>query len=75
MPPAILIIESHREVAEALHDVVASANYAAIVRSHVQELDEVSPAPAANYNLIDMTPDGRRLVVSVGMATGPWHCR
>ena len=47
MPPAILIIESHREVAEALHDVVASANYAAIVRSHVQELDEVSPAPAA----------------------------
>jgi len=47
MPPAILIIESHREVADALHDVVASANYAAIVRSHVQELDEVSPAPAA----------------------------
>ena len=47
MPPAILIIESHREVAEALHDVVASVNYAAIVRSHVQELDEISPAPAA----------------------------
>ena len=47
MPPAILIIERHREVADALHDVVASANYAAIVRSHVQELDDVSPPPAA----------------------------
>ncbi len=33
------------------------------------KLDTI-PAPAANYNSIDMTPDGRRLVVSVGMATG-----
>ena len=34
MQPAILIIEPRPEVAEALHDVVTSANYEAIVRSH-----------------------------------------
>lgn len=47
MPPAILIIESHPEVANALHEVVLSANYEALVRSHVEDLRDVTPAPAA----------------------------
>jgi len=40
-----------------------------VVADRTGQLDTI-PAPAANYNSIDMTPDGRRLVVSVGMATG-----
>jgi serine/threonine-protein kinase len=40
-----------------------------VVADRTGKLDTI-PAPAANYNSIDMTPDGRRLVVSVGMATG-----
>jgi serine/threonine-protein kinase len=40
-----------------------------VVADRTGNLDTI-PAPAANYNSIDMTPDGRRLVVSVGMATG-----
>jgi hypothetical protein len=47
MPPPILILESRREVAEALEDLLASANYAAIVRSHVDRLGDLSSMPAA----------------------------
>lgn len=47
MPPAVLIIESRPEVAEALHDVVTSAKYAAIVRPFVDRLEDVAPTPAA----------------------------
>ena len=47
MQPAILIIEPRREVAEALHDVVTSANYEAIVRPHVERLSDLAVTPAA----------------------------
>jgi hypothetical protein len=47
MPPSILIIEPRPEVAEALHDVVTSANYAAIVMSHVDRLSDLAVIPAA----------------------------
>ena len=47
MPPAIFILESHREVADALYELVASANYAAIVRPHVEGIEDLCPAPAA----------------------------
>src|SRR4051794_20157222 len=47
MQPAILIIESRREVAEALQDVVTSANYSAIVRPYVDRLQDLALTPAA----------------------------
>jgi DNA-binding response OmpR family regulator len=43
---SILIVERHREVAEALEQVIASAEHAAIVRSHVDSLDDINPPPA-----------------------------
>lgn len=47
MPPNILIIESRREVAEALTDVLTSANYGVVVKSHVEQLADLGFTPAA----------------------------
>lgn len=47
MRPAILIIEPRREVADALEEVVTSANYHAIVRAHVESLTDIGITPAA----------------------------
>ena len=47
MRPAILIIESRREVADALEDVVNSANYVAVVRPHIESLTDLGLTPAA----------------------------
>ena len=46
MPQSILIVERHREVAEALEQVIASADHAPIVRTHMDGLDEIHPTPA-----------------------------
>jgi hypothetical protein len=43
----ILIVERHHEVAEALEQVIASAEHFAIVRSHIDRLDDFNPPPAA----------------------------
>ena len=43
----ILIVERHREVADALEQVIASADHAAIVRANIDGLDEMNPPPAA----------------------------
>jgi hypothetical protein len=47
MRPVILIIEPRPEVAEALADVVMSANYTPIVRPHVECLADLATTPAA----------------------------
>lgn len=47
MPPAILILEPRREVANALEDVVASARYVPIVRPYVDRLPDLGVTPAA----------------------------
>jgi hypothetical protein len=47
MPPAILIIETRREVANALEEVVGSANYLPVVRPFVDQLSDVGITPAA----------------------------
>jgi hypothetical protein len=47
MPRSILFVERHREVADALERVIASADHAPIVRTHIDGLDEIHPAPAA----------------------------
>jgi hypothetical protein len=44
---SILIIERHQEVADALEQVIASADCSTIVRAHVDGLDDVNPAPVA----------------------------
>jgi hypothetical protein len=43
---SILIVERHREVAEALEQVIASAEHAAVVRAHVDGFDDINPRPA-----------------------------
>ena len=47
MGPAILIVESRPEVAEALQDVVGSANYVTIVRPYLDRLCDLGLTPAA----------------------------
>ena len=47
MRPVILIIETRPEVAEALQDVVTSARYSAVVRTHIECLSDLDVLPAA----------------------------
>jgi hypothetical protein len=47
MRPVILIIEPRPEVAEALADVVVSANFTAIVRPYVECLADLAITPSA----------------------------
>lgn len=47
MFPNILIIEPRREVADALAAIVTSANFAPIVRPHVERLADIGVTPAA----------------------------
>ena len=46
MPPSILIIEPHRDLAAAFAEVVASANYTPLVRTHLQSLADLTERPA-----------------------------
>jgi hypothetical protein len=47
MRPVILIIEPRPEVAEALADVVVSANYHAMVRPYIERLADIGVTPSA----------------------------
>jgi len=47
MRPSILIIEPRRDVADALEDVVNSANYVAVVMPHLEQLTDLGVTPAA----------------------------
>ena len=47
MRPLVLIVEPRSEVAQALEEVVTSANFAAIVRPHVDRLTDFDVAPSA----------------------------
>jgi len=47
MRPSILILEPRREIAAALEDVVASANYLPIVRPYIDGLDGLGVTVAA----------------------------
>ncbi len=47
MRPSILILETRRDVADALHDVITSANYRAVVMPHVDRLADLETRPAA----------------------------
>ena len=45
--PAILIIEPRQEVADAIAEAIASAQYEPIVRAHLESLDDVGMTVAA----------------------------
>ena len=75
---SILIIERHREVAEALERVIASADHAAVVRCDVDDIDDISPPPAAivlritlesgsepTYASVARLPAGRPPIVAI----------
>lgn len=47
MRPSVLILESRRDVADALYDVITSAHYHAIVRPHINHLGDLETRPAA----------------------------
>ena len=47
MQATILILETRREVAEALQSVLSSANFDTIVRPHVEHLADLHIRPAA----------------------------
>jgi hypothetical protein len=47
MRPPILIIEPRREIADALEEVINSANYIAVVRPHLEQLSDLGLVPAA----------------------------
>ena len=47
MKPSILIVEPRGDIATALEDVVNTANYVAVVRTHLDHLSDLSPTPAA----------------------------
>lgn len=47
MRPAVLILESRREVAEAMHALLATARYVPIVRQHLDRLSDLDEMPAA----------------------------
>lgn len=47
MLPAILILESRPDVADALQDVITSAHFTTIVRAHVDRLADLAVMPAA----------------------------
>ena len=76
--PAVLILESRRDVADALHDVLTSANYRVIVRPHVERLADLELRPAAivtniasqdesapSYAAIEQMRDDRPPVVAI----------
>ena len=79
--PAILILESRRDIAEALQDVLTSANYRAFVRPHVERLTDLEVRPAAivtritsesagtpAYAGLENLRDGRPPVVAIAWA-------
>ena len=54
--PPVLILEARRDIADALHELLTSANYHAIVRPHLERLADLEVRPAAIVTRI--TSDG-----------------
>ena len=70
MRPVILIIEARPEVAEALHDVVTSARYAAVVRPHLECLSDLDVTPSAIIVRIAFEGIGEPQHASIGRLIG-----
>jgi hypothetical protein len=79
--PAVLILEARRDIADALHELLTSANYRAIVRPHVERLADLEVRPAAivtritsdgvtepSYAALEKFPDDRPPVVAIAWA-------
>jgi hypothetical protein len=78
MRPAVLILESRSDVADALHDVITSAHYDAIIRPHINGLADLETRPVAivtritsvgggypAYRALEMLRENRPPVVAI----------
>jgi CheY-like chemotaxis protein len=65
MSPSILILESRRDVADALHDVITSANYRAVVVPHVDRLADLETRPAAIVTCITSVGIGEPAYIAI----------
>lgn len=70
MRPVILIIETRPDIAEALEDVVTSAHYSAIVRSHIECLSDLDVVPAAIIARISFEGVGEPQHAVIGRLAG-----
>lgn len=78
MRPSVLIVEPRRDIAAALEGVVNGANYVAVVRTHMEQLSDLTATPAAiivrisfesmsepAHALIARLPAGRPPVIAI----------
>ena len=65
MRPSILILESRRDVADALHDVITSANYRAVIMPHVDRLADLETRPAAIVTRITSVGIGEPAYIAI----------
>ena len=47
MIPTVLVLETQREIADALRDLLTSVRYAAVIRPHLEQLTDLGVAPVA----------------------------
>jgi hypothetical protein len=65
MRPSILILESRRDVADALHGVITSANYRAVIMPHVDRLADLETRPAAIVTCITSVGIGEPAYIAI----------
>ena len=65
MRPSILILESRRDVADALHAVITSANYRAVIMPYVDRLADLETRPAAIVTCITSVGIGEPAYVAI----------
>jgi hypothetical protein len=69
MTPTVLVLESRRDIADALRDVLTSIHYGAIVRPHLERLTDLGLTPAAI--IVRISFDGLGEPAHLGIARLP----
>ena len=65
MRPSILILESRRDVADALIDVITSAHYRAVVVPHLDRMADLETRPAAIVTRITSVGNGEAAYTAI----------